>query len=70
MTNESESAFEVKADLDWCMGVPHPLAPRYPVSVELLHRVRVAGVFYRDWGGRCYAHKYQKSDSQSSFTAN
>jgi len=23
-----------------------------------------------DWGGRCHANKYQKSDSESSFTAN
>jgi hypothetical protein len=74
MTDESESAFEFKADLDGCMGVPRPFAFRDPVSVALLHGpgVRVAGVFHRclDWGGRCYAHKYQKTDSESSFTPN
>jgi len=73
--DNSKSAFEFKTDLDGCMGVPRPLATRDPVSVELLHGpgVRVTGnVFHKclDWGGHCYAHKYQKSRSESSFTAN
>jgi len=44
-TNESEFAFEFKADLDGCRGVLRPFSPRNPISVELLHgpRVRVAG---------------------------